>query len=687
MKILVVDDIQETRDVLESLLRASGFEVVSAVNGVEALRMLRADGCDMIITDILMPEMDGYQFCMEAKRDERLRHIPLVFYSGTYTDENEEAFAYQLGAAQFIRKPIATNQLVKIIQALTRESETQDGVPKDAPPIEEKEVLKRYSERLVRKLEHKMLDLEREVAERKRTEQALLEKEGELRETAGKYRDLVENINEVIFSTDARGVVTYVSPVIETLSGYAPAEVIGRSFSTFLHDEDAARLVQAFKRTLGGPVQPGDYRLLTRDGQVRWIRVSMQAVVEGDRVAGARGVVTDLTESKNLQNQLQQSQRMEAIGNLAGGIAHDFNNVATVIAGYIEILLAKQEPHSPDRSILEQIRKAGDHARELTRQLLVFSQKQIHRPEVLDLNRAVQETETLLRHLIGEHIELVLLLDPDVGRVKADHRYMEQVLATLAVNARDAMSQGGRLTLETSEVTLDEESAKQHPDATPGTYVVLAMADNGRGMDEETCRHIFEPFYGAKGEENRSGLGLSTVYGMVKQSGGHICVESEPWEGTCFRVFLPRVEEAGLDAGEERRARSPRRSWETVLLVEDDESVRTMVRDVLQRQGYRVLEARSPGEALLAAEQHTGLIHMMLTDVVMPRMSGPDLVERLASWHPEMKILYMSGYTDSTIVHQGLEDPETAFLQKPFTPETLLRKVRTVLDAARRASD
>ncbi len=390
------------------------------------------------------------------------------------------------------------------------------------------------------------------------------------------------------------------------------------------------------------------------------------------------------------EEQLRQSQKMEAVGKLAGGVAHDFNNLLTVITGYSELLLKKVRDDEHLGPKVEEIKKAGERAASLTRQLLTFSRKQVLQPKVLDLNQVVLETNGLLRRLIGEDIELLTKPKPDLGKVKADPGQIEQILMNLSVNARDAMPGGGTLVIETGNAYLDENYASQHPSVTPGWHVMLTVSDTGCGMDAETKERIFEPFFTTKELGKGTGLGLSTVYGIVKQSGGHVQVYSEVGIGTTFKVYLPRA-----DKPEEREAPVEVQSngdkipegTETVLLVEDEEVVRVMARALLLESGYHVLEAGNGNEALRVSEQYGGPIHLLLTDVVMPQMGGRELAERLAGIRPETRVLYMSGYTDDAIVHHGVFEEAMAFIQKPFTPDALGRKVRRMLEDPRSVTD
>ena len=378
--------------------------------------------------------------------------------------------------------------------------------------------------------------------------------------------------------------------------------------------------------------------------------------------------------------QLRQAQKMEAVGRLAGGIAHDFNNLLTAITGYSDLTLRRLQPDTPLRRNVEEIKKAGDRAASLTRQLLAFSRKQVLQPKVLNLNVVVSDMEKMLQRLIGEHIELRTVLASDIGSVKADPGQIEQVIMNLAVNARDAMPHGGNLIIETENIYLNEGYATRHIAVKPGAYVMLAVSDTGEGMSEETQSRIFEPFFTTKEVGKGTGLGLSTVYGIVKQSGGNIWVYSEVGEGTAFKIYLPRVDEAAQEYKPSHEVEESLDGTEIILLAEDDERVRGLVRAVLEGYGYQVLEAEDGSAALSVSERHEGLIHLLLTDVVMPKMSGRELADQLAESRPEMKVLYMSGYTDESIVHHGVLDANTPFIQKPFEPEALARKVRELLD-------
>jgi signal transduction histidine kinase/ActR/RegA family two-component response regulator len=415
-------------------------------------------------------------------------------------------------------------------------------------------------------------------------------------------------------------------------------------------------------------------RVVERTHQLAAANQTLQAEVNERKSAQA--------ELERSEEQLRQSQKMEAIGQLAGGVAHDFNNLLTAINGYSELCLKRLSPSDPLHRHIEQIRKSGERAASLTRQLLAFSRKQILQPKIIDLNQIVVDMNKMLHRLIGEDIDLLMGLAADLGKVKADPNQIEQVLLNLSINARDAMPKGGRLTIETSNVNLSEDFSRGHVAVSPGQYVMLAVSDNGCGMDAETQAHIFEPFFTTKEVGKGTGLGLATVYGIVKQSEGTIWLYSEVGRGTTFKIYLPCAERPVKVVEVEADNLELSQGTETVLLVEDEEIVREMATEILRDSGYHVLEAKHGHEALTLGRQHSGDIHLMLTDVVMPQMSGRQLAEQLTPLRRDMKVLYMSGYTDDAIVHHGVLEEGTAFIGKPFTPSALTRKVREVLDEA-----
>jgi PAS domain S-box-containing protein len=442
--------------------------------------------------------------------------------------------------------------------------------------------------------------------------------------------------------------------------------------------EDRARLAAMIEGN--EVVQDFEVHARRGDGTLIWVSLGARAEKDaGGQVLHYEWSVADITERKRLESELRQAQKLEGIGQLAGGIAHDFNNLLTVITGRSHLVLAQLPADHAVRRHIDLIQTTAERAAALTRQLLAFSRKQVLEPKVLDVNAVVTGLAPMLRRLIGENLEFAVVPAPELGPVKADPSQLEQVILNLAVNARDAMPQGGTLTIETANVELDETYTRRHPGANAGRFVMLAVSDTGHGMDAAIKARIFEPFFTTKDPGKGTGLGLATVFGIVKQSGGSIGVYSEPGHGTTFKVYLPRVDEA-IDQTATGAAPTLARGSETILLVEDDDEVRALARETLDGHGYAVIPAAAPAEALQLAGSHSGPIHLLVTDVVLPQLSGRGLAERLAPEHRDLRVLYMSGYTDDAIVRHGMLEEGTAFLQKPFTPFTLLWKVREVLD-------
>jgi two-component system cell cycle sensor histidine kinase/response regulator CckA len=461
-----------------------------------------------------------------------------------------------------------------------------------------------------------------------------------------------------------------------------------RQWTKHIHPEDQKTVEIAEEASKRGERFQAEYRIVRKDGRVIWVSDTAAVVPGSDSHPLMEGIIVDITDKKQLEGQLQQSRRMEAVGRLAGGIAHDFNNLLTVIKGYTELALIRAKGMPELRSDIERIEDASERAAGLVRQLLAFSRRQVMQPKVLDLNGIVVGLDKLLRRLMDEDIQMVTVANEKVGAIKADPGQIEQVIMNLVVNARDAMPDGGRLTVETSNVELDALYARDHTSVKPGKYVMLAVSDTGIGMSAETVAHIFEPFYTTKENGRGTGLGLSTVYGIVKQSGGYIWVYSELNHGTTFKVYLPRVEDAvEATSGGATKPAEPAKDLagrETILLVEDEPELRELTRTVLVARGYTVIEAGNAEEAerLASDRRDGGKIHLLLTDVIMPGVSGRELARRVLARQPSVRVLYMSGYTYNVIAENGTLERGVAFLQKPFTPSALVEKVREVLDMA-----
>jgi two-component system, cell cycle sensor histidine kinase and response regulator CckA len=627
-RILVVEDERIVARSLRKQLSALGYEVVGSVSsGEEAIGQAGGLQPDLVLMDInLEGNMDG----VEAAAIIRNRfQLPVVFLTA-YSNKEILTRAKVTEPFGYILKPYEDRELHVVIETAL--------------------------------YKHRM---EQRQRERERWFAATL-----------------KSIGDSVVATDDEDHITYMNPAAERLTGWASLEAFGRPL------QEAVRLVcnetrQPVESSLDQATQAAtpmnDTLLIARDGLEKHVETCVSLITDeqGDAV-GKVTVLRDVTSRKHLEEQFLQARKMEAIGQLAGGVAHDFNNLLTIILGYSDMLLSQLKTNDPMRMFMKAISDAGERAASLTRQLLAFSRKVVLTPIVLNPNEIIRETEGLLRRLIGEDILLTTVLGPAISRVNVDPGLLGQVLMNLAVNARDAMPQGGKLTIESSEVHLDEAYA-QRLECQSGHYVKLSVSDNGCGMTPEVKAHVFEPFFTTKGVGKGTGLGLATVYGILKQSGGGISLDSEPLRGTTFVVYLPAVNEQPRSLAHDQAA-EPITGSETVLLVEDEDAVRAVAMLALQMQGYTVLHADCGVKAIEIIKKHQGHVDMLVTDVVMPGMSGRGLVENLSVGYPRLKVLYVSGHTDDSVIRYGIKHEEVAFLQKPYTPVSLARKVREVLD-------
>ncbi len=504
-------------------------------------------------------------------------------------------------------------------------------------------------------------------------------------ELAHRFRNLVEDLNAGIWEMEVPSLkITFVSHEMEAILGFPMERWLQEAdfWVRHVHPEDREHVSERCRKAIAERRDYSfRYRAIAASGKTIWIQDIVRVVRdETGRIRQLRGVMVDVTEHQQLEEEFRQSQKMEAVGRLAGGVAHDFNNLLTIISGYAQLAQDFLAPDHLLRPYIDEILKAGDRASALVRRLLAFTRRQSMEPQILDLNSVIKGTEKMLRRLIGEDIEVETVLPADLGTVRSDPAQLEQVLINLSVNARDAMPNGGKLLIETGNVELDESYAQIHAAVTPGLYVMLAVSDTGLGMDAHTRAHMFEPFFTTKEKGKGTGLGLATVYGIIKQSGGNIWVYSEPGMGTTFKIYLPRVV-AAVEAPPPMLIRTSQpHGSETILLVEDEDGIRSLVLGILRGRGYTVLEAGRPMEALEISKKFEGHIHLLFTDVVMPQMSGREVAAKISAARPHTKVLYMSGYTDHAIAHHGVLNPGVPFLQKPFTPDALTQKVREVLD-------
>ena len=648
LRVLLVEDSADDALLLEREIRRGGFDLsLTRVENESQFLSAMSQVWDVVVSDYVLPRFTALGVLRH------LRHlrldIPTIVVSGTVT-ESELVEAMKAGAHDYVQK----QNLARLVVAIRRELG--------------------------------------EAAGRRRRREA----ENALREAQERFRFVVENTADVVYRLRFPDMVyDYLSPGIERLTGYGPREINGVGLNGLIVSvtDTAGRPVAIEKLEWARRIEQfgefsADYQVRTKSGELRWLADhSFPWRDAHGRLLGAVGTLVDVTVRKDLEAQLTQAQKMEAVGRLAGGVAHDFNNLTTAILGYSELMLRRLDPDDPLRRHVAEVTRAAERAAALTRQLLAFSRKQLLQPKVLDVAEVLEHSRGLLERLIGEDVELVTRGEPGVGRVRADPVQLDQVIQNLAVNARDAMPRGGRLVLEASNADLDEDYAHEHVTVRPGRYVMLAVSDTGHGMDKETQQRIFEPFFTTKEVGKGTGLGLSTVYGIVQQSGGYVWVYSEVGRGTTFKIYLPRVEDEAdrpPPVAEPPAARAITSG--VVLLVEDEASVRELLRELLETAGYSVLEASRPGEALRIAQARAEPIQLLITDVVMPEMTGPELARRLAEMRPGLRMLFLSGYTEGVVADKGLLGDGAHFLQKPFTGDALEAKVREVLDAAARAA-
>jgi len=631
VRILFVEDSRDDVDLVLHELRRSGFTPDHwVVETAEAMRRaLAEEDWDLVIADHSMPHFDAPGALAVLRRSGQ--DLPFIVVSG-HIGEEQAVACMRAGASDYLSK----DHLARLV------------------PVVEREL--------------------REAAQR-RVARAALDTSEE------RYRLLVENSADMITLQDREGLITFASPSVARVLGFQPAEVLGRRLRDFVHEDDVRTLASAMDEVLvrgSTPLITG-LRFRHRDGHWRIVEGSATRIVESDGKVGLVTTGRDITERVQLEAQLHRAQKLEAVGRLAGGVAHDFNDLLTVILGYGNLLLDQLVGDRVLYQEVAEIKRAADRAATLTQQLLTFGRRQVLSPRPVELNPILTAHAGALRQLLGEGIELTLQLAADLAPTRVDPAQVEQVMANLAANARDAMPQGGRFTIETVNVELDTAGARRCA-VQPGSYVLLALTDTGHGMDAATQARLFEPFFTTKEPGRGTGLGLSSVYAVVRQCGGNILVASEPGRGSSFRIYLPRADgETG--ARPARLAPDEARGDETVVLVEDEPLVKNLVGEVLRKNGYQVMEFVNGREALARVKLHRGLVHLLVTDVVMPGMSGIELARHLAVGRPEMRVLFISGYTDELVGRQGGLQPGRAFLPKPFTPDTLLRTVRGLLDA------
>lgn len=689
--VLIIDDEPANLEVLAASLERAGLQVLVAQTGERGLDKARYAQPDLIMLDVKLPDSNGFEICRRLKAEGRTQEIPVIFIT-VLTEAEAKVKGFKAGGVDFISKPFQEEDVLARVTTHLRLRQLTQTLQKQNEQLQiAQTALRQANEGLEQRVEERTAELARanavlqeQINERRRAEAALTTERNLL-------RTLIDNLPDIIYVKDIESRFVLVNlPHLQRLGAVSLDEVAGKTDFDF-YPPDLAQEFYADEQAVlrsGQPLLNKEERNRTKDtGVWRWLLTTKVPLRDGQgQTIGLVGIGHDITERKHLEEQFRQAQKMECVGRLSGGVAHDFNNLLTAIGGYTELVreaLPSTHPAYPD---LETIQSATQRAKILIRQLLTFARQQPLNPQVLNLNELILNLDKLLRRLIGENIELVTLPAPDLGYVKADPNQIEQILVNLAINARDAMPTGGVLTIETANTNLDGGYARQHAEISPGLYVLLAVSDTGTGMSPEVQARLFEPFFTTKEAGKGSGLGLATCYGIVKQHGGHIWIYSEVGQGTTVKVYLPYTTDGAAPAlMAEEGAATLRQGHETVLLVEDEGSVRQFTRRVLDSLGYTVLEAPNGEEALRIAAEYGGDIHLLLTDIMMPRLGGKALADRLQARQPGLKVLFMSGYTDNGIVQNGLLEADIAFLQKPFSPEELARKVWQVLEASEKA--
>jgi PAS domain S-box-containing protein len=641
LAVLVIEDDNSLLRTLRDILHHRGYSPMTAASGKEGLSLAANASAPpaVALIDLKLPDMDGMEVIG------RLRDISAMTETVILTGHasvDSAVRALRQHTSDYLVKPVAPDQLLNTVE--------------------------RAGERW----------------QRRRAEEAL-------RRSEERSQLLLENISDVVMVVDEQMNIRYVSPSVVPLLGYAPIELTRLRASDVTHADDI-RIIEGFVRetmppgpaSVTMPSAPREIRLRHRSGEWRVLEVTAANLAGRSDVRELVLTGRDVTDRRRLEEQLRQAQKMESVGRLAGGVAHDFNNLLTAIIGFSELIREELPEDSRVKHDLEAIQKAAQHGASLTRQLLAFSRRQVLEPTVVDLHDLVRGLGPIMRRLVGEDVEMNFVTHLNLQPIRVDRGQIEQVLMNLVVNARDAMPEGGKLTIDTRTVQLDEEDVRQRPYARPGSYAMLSVSDTGIGMNADTRARIFEPFFTTKELGKGTGLGLSTVYGIVKQSGGHIEVVSEPGCGAMFAVYLPTVEATAEAAPSAARVSTDARGSEAVLLVEDDHDVRDLLGRTLERQGYQLLQAATGNEALEFVRNTAVRIDLLITDAVLPEVSGPTLAREAAELRPGLPVLFVSGYTDDSMLRLGLLNPNEAFLQKPFGSGTLLAKVRQMLDATPR---
>ena len=749
--ILNVDDYDAGRYAITKILTMAGFTVIEAGTGMEALKKVREEQPDLVILDINLPDIDGFEVCRQIKEYRSLITIPVLHLSATYTDTAATVKGLEGGADGYLAQPVEPLVLIATIKSLLRLRDVEakavsmasqwqstfDAISSSVFLLNldcrilrcnkasellfcktQDEIIGRHCWELVHGTNKPIPECPMSSMKKERqrksialpvddhwlqvTVDPILDKSGKLtgavhaidditeckrteeslRKNEQKFRTLIRTIPDLVWLKDPQGIYLSCNSRFESLFGAKEKDILGKTDYDFL-DKELANFYRKHDKIAMAKGKPSknEEEITFADGHREILETIKTPMYKSDgQLAGVLGIGRNITDRLNLQAQFIQAQKMESVGRLAGGVAHDYNNILSVIMGYTELALDKVDPKDPLHADLEEILIAAKRSTDITRQLLAFARKQTVAPKVLDLNETLEEMLKLLRQLIGEDIDLAWHPKAKLWPVKMDPSQVDQILANLCVNARDAIAGVGKVTIETDQVTLDEAYCADHAGFIPGEFALLAVSDNGCGMDKDTLDKLFEPFFTTKEVGRGTGLGLATFYGIVKQNDGFINVYSEPEKGTTFKIYLPRHAGKAEEISVESTAEILKGRGETVLVVEDEFSILKLANRILDGLGYNVLAARTPGEAMGLAKEHADNIHLIITDVIMPEMNGRDLAERLHAINPDIKTLFMSGYTSNVIAHRGVLEEGVNFIQKPFSKKELAAKVRAALD-------
>ncbi|RMF48315.1 MAG: hybrid sensor histidine kinase/response regulator [Deltaproteobacteria bacterium] len=670
MKVLIVDDRSEDRALLKHYLQRLAEKIVEASDGAEALDLARAETPDLIISDALMPGVDGFELLRRIRKDDRLRAIPFIFYSAVYTGDRDRKLALALGADDFIAKPLEPDAFIRRLRRAMEELPHRSRQTDPKLLQQDEAYLRSYSQMVAARLEEKVAELEQ--ANRR------------LRMNERRYRNLFNSMRDVVVvATLDRIFLDANQPALRDTFGYETEEIVGRRADILYADREMFELTgrEFFDRPEAVPGRILEVRYRRKNGEVFTGELyALKLLDEYGHPVGNIGVIRDITERLHMKQQLLQAQKMESIGTLAGGIAHDFNNILTVIIALGGLTLSKMASNDPLRGNMEEILKAGERAAKLTKELLLFSRRQPMDRKPVDLNGIVHRVETFLGKIIGEDILLSILPYPEPLTVDADSHQLEMVLMNLATNARDAMPGGGRLQITTGRVDFDLDNYASHDVKKPGAYALLTISDSGCGMDEETRQRLFEPFFTTKETGRGTGLGMAVAYGIIEQHDGAIEVISAPEKGTSFRIYLPLTTEEAERRESENSPTSRLEGKETLLLVEDDDMVHNLLANLLREFGYQVLEATNGDEALRRFAAAEGKIDLVVTDLVMPEKGGADIADHIRARYPDMPIVFTTGYAPDALQQRLAALPRTCLLSKPLTPTTLMGAIRTLLD-------